>query len=177
LRHLLLTGEYEVNIDDKFRLNIPAEIRKRIIPERDGKGFYIVPGLNKKPWLYAECHYENMVGLDEPVLLPEDDQLEYDQYNFALTTLLELDPQGRLAIPARTFRRMEMSREITLIGVKDHLEIWNRAEWEQKREELIGRSAEVTNRMKRARRDSANGQKRQDPPPTPPDRFESSGGL
>ena len=45
-----------------------------------------------------------------------------------------------------------------------------------RREDLIARSAEVMNRMKRAKKESAIAQRRQDPLPAPPDRFESPGG-
>ncbi len=161
MRHLLLIGEYEVNVDDKFRLNMPSEIRKSFVPERDGEGFYIVPGQNNKPWLYTERSYEEMMALDRPELLPGDDQLDFDHLRCSLTARLELDPQGRLAIPAKTFRRLEMSREVTLIGARDHLEIWNREDWDRRREELIARSAEVLNRMKRAKKDSAGAEKPQ----------------
>lgn len=161
---MLLTGEYDINIDDKYRLSMPAEIRKSINPEKDGEGFFLVPGLNRRPWLYAERYYEKKVEQDQQELLPDEDQLDFDHMNFALTTKLEFDPQGRLAIPAKTFRRMEMSREVTLIGARDHLEIWNRADWERRREELLARSAELFH-AKRARRMPGKTGVGQDVPP------------
>ena len=58
MRHLILYGEYELTIDDKNRLLVPSEVRKAIVPERDGEAFFLVVGINRVPWLYAERYYE-----------------------------------------------------------------------------------------------------------------------
>jgi DNA-binding transcriptional regulator/RsmH inhibitor MraZ len=44
-----------------------------------------------------------------------------------------------------------LAREVTLIGARDHLEIWNRTDWDARREQLLARSAEVVIRAKQAR--------------------------
>jgi len=147
----LLIGEFEFSFDEKNRLSMPAEIRKNLDPERDGDGFYLVLGLNRKPWLYAQRYYEQLVSQVRSELVPDQEQLDLDHRNFALATYLPLDPQGRLSIPAKTFRRTELTREVTLIGARDHLEIWSRADWELRREELLARSPEVFIRAKQAR--------------------------
>jgi DNA-binding transcriptional regulator/RsmH inhibitor MraZ len=38
-----------------------------------------------------------------------------------------------------------------MIGVRDHLELWNRAEWEARSEELLARSAEISLKAQQAR--------------------------
>ena len=62
MRHLILHGEYELTIDDKNRFLIPAEIRKRMDPERDGGAFFLVIGPDRRPWMYTERYYEQMVS-------------------------------------------------------------------------------------------------------------------
>ena len=150
-RHLLLIGEYELSIDDKNRLLIPSDIRRMIDPERDGKAFYLVLGYNRRPWLYPERYYEDMVFQEQPEITPGEEQLAFDHVNFALASKIEWDTQGRLLIPEKTLRRTELKKEVTLIGARDHLEIWNRADWESWREELVKRSPEIAIRAKKAR--------------------------
>ena len=58
MRHLILHGEYELNIDDKSRFLIPSEIRKKMDPERDGEAFFLVIGPDRRPWMYTERFYE-----------------------------------------------------------------------------------------------------------------------
>jgi MraZ protein len=151
LRHLLLIGEYELTVDDKNRLLVPSEIRKSMNSERDGDAFFLVLGLNRKPWLYPERYYEQMVFQAQPEITPGEEQLAFDHVNFALASRLEWDTQGRLLIPEKTLRRTELKREVTLIGARDHLEIWNRSDWEIWREELVKRSPEIAIKAKQAR--------------------------
>ena len=42
-------------------------------------------------------------------------------------------------------------KDVTLVGVRDHLELWNRADWEVRRGELENRSPEITARAKLVR--------------------------
>lgn len=151
MQHLLLIGEYDLTIDEKNRLSIPAEIRKSINPERDGDAFILVLGWNRKPWLYLAKTFEQMVFQAQPEITPGEEQLDFDHMNFALADKLDWDSQGRMQIPAKTLRRTDLNREVTLIGARDHLEIWNRTDWEARREQLLARSAEVAIRAKQAR--------------------------
>jgi MraZ protein len=148
---LLLIGEHELSIDEKSRLPIPAALRKSLDPERDGDAFYMVLGWNRKPWLYPEKYYEQMVSRAQGDLMPGEEQLDFDHMNYALADKIAWDAQGRLQIPVKTLRRSELNREVTVIGARDHLEIWNRSDWEARREQLLARSAEVVIRAKQAR--------------------------
>ena len=53
-RPLILAGEYEITLDSKNRINIPAEIRRVLIPKRDGEEFYIVTVINLRTRLYPD---------------------------------------------------------------------------------------------------------------------------
>jgi len=165
LRRLLLIGEYDLTIDEKGRLQIPSDIRKSIVPDRDGDGFFLVLGLNRRPWLYPEHVYEEMVFQQGEDITPGAEQLDFAHANFALAHRITLDSQGRALIPEKALRRTGVDREITLIGAGNRLEIWPRESWNQRRdEELVPRIQEVAIRAKNARQQ----QSRITPPPPPP---------
>jgi MraZ protein len=44
---------------------------------------------------------------------------------------VELDGQGRLLLNERLRKRAGLKDHITLIGVRDHIELWNSESWEQ----------------------------------------------
>jgi MraZ protein len=136
VQHAILYGEHELTIDEKNRLLIPAEIRKSLDPERDGKSFFLVIGKNRKPWLYAEKYYQHLVSQRQQELTPNEDVLAFDQYHFAMVSQVEWDTQGRIQLRDKTLKRTGTMREVTLIGARDHLELWNRSEWESRFEEL-----------------------------------------
>ena len=151
MRHLVLYGEYELTVDDKNRMLVPAEVRRAIDPERDGEAFFMVVGVNRIPWLYPEKTYEAMIAQVPAELTPGEDSLAFDQMNFAMISRLEWDKAGRVLIPEKTLRRTGIQKDVTLIGVRDHLELWNRGDWEIRREALLARSSEIALRAKQAR--------------------------
>ena len=44
---------------------------------------------------------------------------------------LDVDSQGRMRIPERLKTFAELKREVVLLGVSDHLELWGKARWEE----------------------------------------------
>ena len=157
MRHPILYGEYELTIDDKNRLLIPSEVRKQIDPQRDGEAFFLIVGINRVPWFYPQRYYEELASQPVGEMTPADEVLAYDQMNFALASRLDWDKQGRVLVPEKTLKRTGLSREITMIGARDHLELWNRADWDARRETLLARSSEIALRAKQARQAPTNG--------------------
>jgi len=151
VKHPVLFGEFELSIDDKNRLLIPSEVRRSIDQAAQGDGFFLVVGVNRHPWLYPERYYEQLVTEVPADITPEQDLLAFDQLHFALASRLDPDKQGRVVLPDKILRRVGIEREVTLIGVRDHLELWNRTDWEVHREALEQRAAEVAVTAKRRR--------------------------
>jgi MraZ protein len=153
LRHPLFVDSHELAIDEKNRLLVPAEFRKRLDVERDGEAFYLTTGtINGKPWLYTERYYEYLASRDPGDLLPGEDQNAFEQMYYALASRLEIDKQGRILIPEKTLKRLGLGKELTMCGVRDHLELWNRDEWEAYRTSLEQRRAEITAKESMSRR-------------------------
>jgi len=50
---------------------------------------------------------------------------------FSMAFEASLDRQGRVLIPAKLARYAGLSRDVTLTGVDDRLEVWDTAEWER----------------------------------------------
>ena len=59
----------------------------------------------------------------------------------------ELDKQGRLVIPPTLIEHAGLGREVTVAGVYDHLEIWDRAKWRQQLHEVEGSAEDVAERL------------------------------
>lgn len=143
MRHAVFIGEHELTIDDKNRMLVPSDVRKSMDDKRDGKGFYLIIGQNRKPWLYAENYYEQVLAREEQDLKPDAEvrpdvrTLENWHATFALARKVTWDKQGRILIPDTTLRRTGTDREITLIGVRNHLELWNRRDWEIRFNQLL----------------------------------------
>jgi MraZ protein len=172
VEHAILFGEHELTIDEKNRIVVPAEVRNSIEASRDGEAFFLIIGPNRKPWVYPDRYYQSLVSQKaEQELTPDDDSLLFDQMNFAMASRVEPDKQGRLTLPEKLLRRTGIEREISLIGVRDHLELWNRTEWEARFQENLQKLPEIAQRAKRARR-TANGGSMSAPQPPMSERNE-----
>lgn len=147
----LLIDEYELTIDEKNRLLVPADFRRAIVPERDGEAYIAVIGVNRKTWLYPENYYGALVSRMSQEVAPDEDALAFEQMLFARASRLAPDKQGRILLPEKTLRRTGTGREVTLLGVRDHMELWNRQDWEARNAELTDRMSEIALRAKRGR--------------------------
>jgi MraZ protein len=134
---------HELKLDAKHRLFIPAEVRRLMEPEVHGTAFFVTLGSNKRPWLIPEKYYLSQAARLPRAMTPDKDLLAYAQYKFALASRVEWDEQGRIVMPDALLKRAEIQNEVSLAGVWDHLELWNRADWRRHCEQLMDNSAEI----------------------------------
>lgn len=144
---LFLSGEYELTLDEKFRLMIPAGFRKRINPQVHGEAYYLVVAggpADRALTIYPERYYEWLKTRTPVDDIPGDAQMELDRLNFALGGgIAEPDKAGRLVIPEKVRQRTGLGRDVTVIGARDRIEVWNRDAWNAYSESLLARGDEI----------------------------------
>lgn len=128
---LLLTGEYELNLDGKYRLFIPTRVREQISQEDHSGSFYVVLGVNRIVNIYPDKYYQRIALAVAPRMVAPDELLAFERINFALAGKVELDRQGRLLLGEKLASRAGIEEQATLIGVRDHLEVWPREQWDK----------------------------------------------
>lgn len=128
---LLLTGEYTHVVDSKSRILISNKLRNQIDSEEHGSNFYLVLGANGILCLYPEKYYEQIVLSVAPGSTAPDEAVAFERISFALSSKVELDGQGRLLLNEKLRKRAGLKDHITLVGVRDHIELWNNENWEQ----------------------------------------------
>ena len=118
----MLCGEYQHSLDLKGRVNFPAKLRESL-----GDRLFLVraPG-NRCLLVYSYSGWNQLqTKLREQ---PGDIQ------RFLSSSVFEAEPdkQGRILIPPALRDYAELEREITIIGVLERAEIWNRDHWNEK---------------------------------------------
>ncbi len=134
---LLLTGEYEHVIDNKGRVLVSNKLRNQIDSDEHGSNFYLVLGANGILCLYPERCFEQIVLAGTPKSAAPDETIAFERISFALAAKVELDSQGRLLLNEKLRSRAGLRDNVTLVGVRDHIELWNRRDWEQYLEDNI----------------------------------------
>ena len=117
-------GSYTYSVDSKGRMNIPARLRKYVSTEANDT-FVVTRG-------YDQCLY--VYPLDEWTRLELDiRQLSSTnpKHRFFKRRLLEwaiesqLDGQFRIMIPKDLLQLAGIENDVLIIGVLDHIEVWN----------------------------------------------------
>jgi MraZ protein len=128
---LMLTGEYEHTIDEKNRLFISNKLRSQIDCDEYGSHFYLAMGTNGVLSLYPEKYFQQIALAGAPGTGAPDETVAFERLSFALASRVELDRQGRLLINEKLRKRANLGTALTLVGVRDHIEVWNSDDWEQ----------------------------------------------
>ncbi|MGH3003087.1 MAG: division/cell wall cluster transcriptional repressor MraZ [Gaiellaceae bacterium] len=138
----MLLGEHEHSLDDKNRLTLPAKLRGAF-----EDGVVVTPGLDGCLFAYPREEWDRVAerirNLDP---LAEASRVMQRRF-FAGAAQGELDRQGRLVLPQRLIELAALGREVTVAGVYDHLEIWDRARWRTQQHEAEGRAEDVAERL------------------------------
>jgi MraZ protein len=138
----MLLGEHDHQLDEKNRLTLPAKLREQL-----GDKVVVTRGLEGCLNVYAASAWETLAervtGLDP--LSRDGRQLR--RFFFTGAVHGELDKQGRMVLPAGLLKGVGIEREVTVAGMYDHLEIWDRATWRTQLHEVEGSAEDVAERL------------------------------
>ncbi|OGO41757.1 MAG: hypothetical protein A2Z04_08240 [Chloroflexi bacterium RBG_16_57_9] len=118
-------GEYDHNLDDKGRLIIPARFRTAF-----EEGMFVTRGLDGCLFAFTPQDWENIAGKLNNLPLTQGDARYFNRMMFS-GSLCQLDKQGRILLPGslRQHAGIELNGEVTVVGVNNRVEIWNRQRW------------------------------------------------
>ena len=152
---LLFTGEYEHRLDAKHRLFIPSRLRDAIDVQRDGAGFFLVFGPNRVLCLYPDEYYRRLAVADGPRLVPPAKLVDFERVKFAQAYHLDLDAHSRLSIPEKMITRAGLTRDVVLVGVRDHVEVWDAKVWHRYLDEQLEKHEELLELARQAQAEQA----------------------
>ncbi len=118
-------GTEQYNLDDKGRLMIPARFRKKMMNDKPGTALVLVKTPRGNMELYEqESWKEQQKKLDQlSDFNPEDRRLK--TYIYANLDEVELDKSGRISLPKRFLEECGITKEVTLVGAENKIELWN----------------------------------------------------
>ena len=126
----MFLGEYEHTLDSKGRIAIPARFRAQM-----DRGAVISKGMGTCLSIYTMDRWEEKSN-ELAAGKASDELRDFERRIYPSASEVELDGQGRMVIPAKLRAYARLETEVTIAGVRDHFEIWNRALWRQYQEQL-----------------------------------------
>lgn len=141
-----LIGEHELTIDEKGRLLVPAEVRKRLETYGESDELVLV-NMGGRGFLYPEKYHMSRVASFHVSTILDTTEARFMRLVFGQSVRLPWDKQGRILVSPKTAGSLKLDREITIVCAGDHLELWNRPDWAQEQLELQQQMPELVKAM------------------------------
>src|SRR6516164_1297029 len=125
---MLLTGTYPRTLDDKKRLALPRRVREQL---GEPETLFVTPGPDQSLWLYTQAGLEELAAKLDQSPGNDAEARVFRRLYFAQTESVDVDRTGRILIPERLIQFAGLQHEVILIGVRDHLELWDAQRWQQ----------------------------------------------
>ncbi|MFM5903736.1 MAG: division/cell wall cluster transcriptional repressor MraZ [Microbacteriaceae bacterium] len=120
----MFSGEYELKLDDKGRMILPSKLR-----EQFQGGLYLTRGQEGCLFVYTSAYFNDLIENMDAAALTTAEQRAFLRLFLSGAKNEILDRQGRVNIAASLRGYAKLNRELILIGVRTHLEIWDREQW------------------------------------------------
>src|ERR1700756_1627902 len=125
---MLLTGTHPRTLDDKKRLALPKRVREQL---GESGTLFVTPGPDQCLWLYTQASLEGLAEKLDRAPATDAEARVFRRLYFAQTEAVDLDRAGRMLIPERLVQFASLEHEVVLLGVRDHLELWNAQRWQR----------------------------------------------
>ena len=136
-------GHYEHSLDAKNRLSIPARFRASF-----SNGTVLAKDPETCVAVWTPESHEAIIERALAGLNPMGSRYrKLSRFYQGNSFEIDLDASGRVTLPPPLIQHASIGREVVVVGVGDHLEVWGRDRWLQEQESLDAEIGEVTERL------------------------------
>jgi MraZ protein len=140
---LAFRGHFEHSLDAKNRLSIPARFRAAF-----SSGVVLAKDPDTCAAVWAPQDHEAIIERALGALNPMGSEYrKLARYFQGNSWELELDASGRVTLPAPLMGHAGIDKEVVVVGVGDHLEVWGKERWDGQQRSLDAEIGEVTERL------------------------------
>ena len=118
----MFLGTSDHNLDSKGRVILPSEFRAEI-----GESFYITMGFNRCLQVMSESEFDRLRSQIRQ--LPADKALSLQYLLISPAKSVSPNAQGRIQIPQKLREDAGLCGEVTVVGMDNRIEIWDKAEF------------------------------------------------
>ncbi len=118
-------GEFEYRIDEKGRVPIPPRFRREL-----KEGVVLTPGIEKCITAYPLSEWKKLAATLTTGSVTRSKLRRLNRAIFATAFSLNIDGQGRIALPIPLRQYAGIEDEVVIAGANNYLELWNKEQWE-----------------------------------------------
>ena len=118
----MLFGQFEHSLDEKGRLVIPSKLKAEL-----GEGsLYVLQGFEGCMSIYTKDHFDKLIASLEQFSYLNKDARNYVRLTLASVIQLSMDKIGRVVLSPQTLNKYNIKKDVMVIGVNDHIEVWDK---------------------------------------------------
>jgi MraZ protein len=140
---LAFRGHFEHTLDAKNRLSIPTRFRTAF-----SSGTVLAKTPEPCVAIWTPETNEAIIERALSGLNPMGAEYRKAQRFFQGNSFeVDLDASGRVTLPGALITHAGIEKDVVVVGVGDHLEVWARQRWQEEQEALDAEIGEVTERL------------------------------
>jgi len=121
-------GEFEYKIDEKGRVPIPPKFRREL-----REGVILTPGVEKCITVYPLAEWRKLADTLTTGPITPSKLRRLNRAIFATAFSLNIDGQGRVALPIPLRQYAGIEDEVVIAGANNYFELWNKDQWESEK--------------------------------------------
>jgi MraZ protein len=125
-------GQHRYQMDAKGRIALPARFHGAF-----GQDMFLTLGRDGGLWAYAEDDWERIFGQIRSDPMSSKEERDRARALYGNGEQVTVDKQGRVVIPQGLREKVGLEREVVVVGVGDHLEVWPAPAWDRDQQRLI----------------------------------------
>ena len=133
-------GHYEHSLDAKNRLSIPARFRASF-----SNGTVLAKDPETCVAVWTPESHEAIIERALSGLNPMGSRYrKLSRFYQGNSFEIDLDANGRVTLPPPLLAHAGIQKDVVVVGVGDHLEVWGKERWTREQEDLDAEIGEVT---------------------------------
>ncbi len=121
-------GEFDYKVDEKGRVPIPPKFRNELLD-----GVVLTAGIEKCILAYPLAEWTKLADSLTTGPITRSKLRRLNRAIFAAAFSLNIDGQGRLALPPQLREYAEIKDEAVVAGVNKYFEMWNKQRWAEEK--------------------------------------------
>jgi division/cell wall cluster transcriptional repressor MraZ len=145
----MFSGSYTSKLDGKNRFILPAKLRTQMIRAYNHERPHLVMTIgffNPCLVLMSEEQWEKLGQVEGLDLL---NPVVTDSFRLmSMVAFMDLDEVGRITIPDYLKKMAGLGEQVTLLGCRSYIELWDPAKAEDNLRDLQGKASDVMRRLR-----------------------------
>jgi MraZ protein len=134
----MLLGEYELRVDHKGRLAIPARFRSAF-----QSGLVISRGFDRCLIAYTMAEWQKVAERLVSLPLTQLNTRRITRFTFSGAFALEPDRQGRIILPTVLREYAGIDDRVVVVGAYTHAQLWSPEQWAAEKEYMSVHASEI----------------------------------